>query len=107
MLSKKSKIEQLAKSHENRFLAASAAASLGRTYTKLCGRLLVTRCGPPWRGPDAPTALKNLVHLPENTFSTASTHSGLAARKDDAVQQHAGIAEREIWNIGPSSRLSY
>src|SRR6202521_2008583 len=29
MLSKKSKIEQLARSHENRFLAASAAASLG------------------------------------------------------------------------------
>src|ERR1700674_1932113 len=72
MLSKKLKIEQLAKSHENRFLAVSAAASLGRTCTKLCGRFLVTRCGPsPWRGPDAPAALKNLVHLPENTFSTA------------------------------------
>jgi hypothetical protein len=44
MLSKKSKIKQLAKSHENRFLAASAAASLGRTCTKFCGRLLDVEC---------------------------------------------------------------
>jgi hypothetical protein len=30
-----------------RFLAASAAASLSRTRTKLCGRSLVIPCGPP------------------------------------------------------------
>jgi hypothetical protein len=35
MLSKKSKIEQFAKSRENRFLAASAPANPGRTCTKL------------------------------------------------------------------------
>jgi hypothetical protein len=47
MLSKKSKIEQLPKSRESRFSAASAAASLSRTHTKLCGRLLAIRCAPP------------------------------------------------------------
>jgi hypothetical protein len=75
MLSKKSKIEQLPKSRESRFLAASAAASPCRTRTKLCDRLLVIRCGPShWRAWDAPAALKKLVHLPEKPFSTASTH---------------------------------
>src|SRR5258708_26389560 len=70
---KKWKIEQLTKSRESRFLAASAAASLCRTCTKLCDRSLVIRCGPShWRARDAPAALKNLVHPPENTFSTAS-----------------------------------
>jgi hypothetical protein len=73
MLSKKSKIEQFAKSRENRFLAASAPASPGGTCTKLFGRFLMTRWGPsPWRASDGPAALENLVHLPENTFSTAS-----------------------------------
>src|SRR5882672_1028290 len=43
MRSKKSKIEQLPKSCESRFLAASAAASLCRTCTKLCDRSLVIR----------------------------------------------------------------
>jgi hypothetical protein len=73
MLSKKSKIEQFAKSRKNPFLVAAAPASPGRTSTKLCGRFFMTRCGPsPWRASDAPAALENLVHLPENTFSTAS-----------------------------------
>src|SRR5580704_10519236 len=50
MLSKKSKIERFAKSRENRFLAASAPASPGRKFTKLCGRFLMTRYGPSaWR----------------------------------------------------------
>jgi hypothetical protein len=108
MLSKKSKIEQLAKSHENRFLAASAAASLGRTCTKLCGRLLVTRCGPsPWRGPDAPAALKNLVHLPENTFSTASvtdrrrsTSAATAAFSGSSHSAPSPRCEHDVHTIG-------
>jgi hypothetical protein len=49
LLSKKSKIEELPKSRESPFLAASAAASLSRTRTKLCGRSLVILCGPPHR----------------------------------------------------------
>jgi hypothetical protein len=61
MLSKKSKIEQLAKFREDRFSAASIAASLYRTCRKLCGRFLVIRCGPSHRRTsDAPAALKNL-----------------------------------------------
>jgi hypothetical protein len=73
MLSKKSKIEELPKSRESPFLAASAAASLSRTRTKLCGRLLVIRGGPSHRrARHAPAVLKNLVHLSEKPFSTAS-----------------------------------
>src|SRR6266481_3718067 len=73
MRSKKSKIEQLPKSRESRFLATSAAASLCRTCTKLCDRSLVIRCGPSHlRARDAPAALKHLLHPPEHTFSTAS-----------------------------------
>jgi hypothetical protein len=75
MLSKKSKIEQLSKSRERPSLPAAASASLCLTRTKLCGRLLVIRRGPSHRrAPHAPTVLKNLVHLPEKPFSTASTH---------------------------------
>jgi hypothetical protein len=73
MLSKKSKIEQLPKSRETRFLAAAASASLCRTRTKLCGRLLVIRRSPSHRrAPDAPAALKNFLHPPEKPFSTVS-----------------------------------
>jgi hypothetical protein len=73
MLSKKSKIEQLPKSRESRFLAAAASASLCRTRTKLCGRLLVIRRGPSHRrARDAPAALKNFFHPPEKPFSTVS-----------------------------------
>jgi hypothetical protein len=77
MLSKKSKIEQLPKSRESRFLTASAAASPCRTRTKLCGRLLVIRCGPShWRARAAPAALKNLAHLPEKPFFDSIGQSG-------------------------------
>src|SRR5215813_8664031 len=73
MLSKKSKIEQLQKSRESRFSAASAAASLCRTRTKLCGCPLVIRCDSSRRRTHyAPAMLKNFVHLPEKPFSTAS-----------------------------------
>jgi hypothetical protein len=69
MLSKKSKIEQLPKSRESRFLAAAASASLCRTRTKRCGRLLVIRRGPSHRrARDAPAALKNFFHPPRKTF---------------------------------------
>src|SRR5262245_53807151 len=77
MLSKKSKIEQLPKSCERQCLPAAASASLCRTRTKLCGRLLVIRCAPPHRRTRyAPVVLKNLVHLPEKPFSTASVKGG-------------------------------
>src|SRR5262252_9040941 len=73
MLSKKSKIEQLPKSRESRFLTAAASASLCRTRTKLCGRLLEVRRGPPHRrARDAPAALKKIFHPPEKPFSTVS-----------------------------------
>src|SRR6516164_10563048 len=73
MLSKKSKIEQLSKSRERRCLPAAASASVRRTRTKLCGRLLVLRRGSSHRrAQHAPAVLKNLVHLPEKPFSTAS-----------------------------------
>ena len=79
------KIEQLPKSRESRFSARCAAASLSRTCTKLCGRLLMIRCGPShWRAWDAPAALKNIVHLPENLFrqhrSMAAVATTLASR---------------------------
>jgi hypothetical protein len=81
MLSKKSKIEQLPKYRERRCLPAVASASLCRTRTKLCGRLLVIRRGPSHRrARHAPAALKNLVHLPEKPFSTASVRLGRASR---------------------------
>src|SRR5262249_5814861 len=48
-LSKKSKIEELPKSRESAFLAASAAASLSTACTKLCGRSLEILCGPAHR----------------------------------------------------------
>src|SRR5262249_52674618 len=68
-LSKKSKIEQLAKSRESRFLVASAAASLSRTPTKLSGRLPVIRRGPSRRRAcDAPAALKNFFTRQKNLF---------------------------------------
>src|SRR5215813_10836909 len=73
MLSKKSKIEQLSKSRESRFLTAATSASLRRTRTKLCGRLLEIRRGPPHRrARDAPAALKKFFHPPEKPFSTVS-----------------------------------
>src|SRR5215467_8578851 len=75
---RKSRNEQLPKSRKSRFLVASAAASLSRTRTKLCGRSLVIRRGPSHRrARNAPAVLKNLVHLPEKPLSTASTHSRL------------------------------
>src|SRR5215470_1606020 len=73
MLSKKSKIEQLAKSRERQCLSAAPPGSLCQTRTKLRGRLLVIRRGPSHRrARHAPAVLKNLVHLPEKPFSTAS-----------------------------------
>src|SRR5262249_10612204 len=73
MLSKKSKIEQLPKSRERQCLPAAASASFCQVRTKLCGRLLVIRGGPSHRrARHAPAALKNLVHLSEKPFSTAS-----------------------------------
>jgi hypothetical protein len=73
MLSKKSKIEQLPKSRERQCLPAAASASLYQMRTKLCGRLLVIRGGPSHRrAQHAPAALKNLDHLSEKPFSTAS-----------------------------------
>src|SRR5215470_10541211 len=69
MLSKKSKIEQLPKSRESRFLTAATSASLCRTRTKLCGRLLEIRRGPPHRrARDAPAALKNFFSPARKTF---------------------------------------
>src|SRR5262250_2666598 len=76
MLSKKSKIEQLPKSRERQCLPAAASASLCQARTKLCGHLLVIRGGPSHRrARHAPAALKNLVHLSEKPFSTASVNS--------------------------------
>jgi hypothetical protein len=73
MLSKKSKIEQISKSRERLCLPDVASASVCRTRTKLCGRLLVTRRGPPHRrAQHAPAVLKYLIHLSEKPFSTAS-----------------------------------
>src|SRR5215470_14909363 len=75
MLSKKSKIEQLPKSRERQCLSAAPPGSLCQTRTKLRGRLLVIRRGPSHRrARHAPAVPKNLVHLPEKPFSTASTH---------------------------------
>src|SRR5262249_47109627 len=69
MLSKKSKIEQLPKSRKSRFLVASAAASLSRTRTKLCGRSLVIRRGPSHRrARNAPAVLKNFFPRQKNLF---------------------------------------
>src|SRR5215468_5772752 len=80
MLSKKSKIEQLPKSRERQCLPAAASASFCQTRTKLCGRLLVIRCGPSHRrARHAPAVPKNLVRLPEKPFSTASTRRRLSA----------------------------
>jgi hypothetical protein len=71
MVSKKSKIEQLSKSRERPCLPAAASASVCRTRTKLCGRLLVIRRGPSYRrAQHAPAVLKNLVHLPEKFFDS-------------------------------------
>src|SRR5215471_371100 len=73
MLSKKSKIEQPPKSRERQCLPAAASASLCQMRAKHCGRLLVIRGGPSHRrAQHAPAALKNLVHLSEKPFSTAS-----------------------------------
>src|SRR5215467_9225838 len=81
MLSKKSKIEQLPKSRERQVLTAAASASPCQTHTKLCGRLLVTRRGPSHRrARHAPAVPKNLVHLPEKPFSTASVMGGRRPR---------------------------
>src|SRR5215467_6116190 len=88
MLSKKSKIEQLPKCRESRFLAAAASASLCRTRTKLCGRLLVIRRGPSHRrARDAPAALKTFLHPPEKPFSTVSVIKRLA----DGVSRATGL----------------
>jgi hypothetical protein len=77
MLSKKSKIEQLSKPRERRSLPAAASARLSDARTKLCGRLLVIRRGPSHlRAQHALAVLKNLVHLPEKPFSTASANCG-------------------------------
>ena len=113
MLSKKSKIEQLSKSRESRFSPASAAVSLSRTHTKLCGRLLAIRCAPPHRRTRyASAVLKNLVHLPEKPFSTASTlkrHSTTRA-KPPAVRAKGGaqlpnsIIDIEKCNLGAALR---
>src|SRR5262249_850631 len=76
MLSKKSKIEQLPKSRKSRFLVASAAASLSRIRTKLCGRSFVIRRGPSHRrARNAPAVLKKFFHPPEKPFSTVSAIS--------------------------------
>ena len=69
LLSKKSKIEQLPKSRESRFLPAAASASLCQVRTKLCGRLLVIRRGPSHRrARDAPAALKNFLTRQKTLF---------------------------------------
>jgi hypothetical protein len=80
MLSKRSKIQQLPKSREMRCLSAAASASLRRTPTKLCGRLLVIRRGPSHRrARQAPAVPKNLVHLPERWFRMwIATSAGVA-----------------------------
>src|SRR5258706_12144714 len=96
MRSKKSKTEQLQNSREGRFLAASAAASLCRTCTKLCDRSLVIRCGPShWRARDAQAALKNLAHPPENTFSTASAITEVTDLPIRSPHQRASAGPRE------------
>jgi hypothetical protein len=90
MLSKKSKIEQLPKSRERQCLPATASASLCQMHTKLCGRLLVIRGGPSHRrARHAPAALKNLVHLSEKPFSTASVKGCLCGQ----VGGTAGVAQ--------------
>src|SRR5215470_14561654 len=66
---KSRKIEPLSKSRERRCLPAAASASIRRTHTKLCGRLLVIRRGPSHqRAQHAPAVLKNLVHCQKNLF---------------------------------------
>src|SRR5215467_12151233 len=89
MLSKKSKIEQLPKSRERQCLPAAASASLCQMRTKLYDRLLVIRGGPSHqRARHAPAALKNLVHLSEKPFSTASTHRRRRASTKCPVSHH-------------------
>src|SRR5262245_2332215 len=94
MLSKKSKIEQLPKSRERQCLPVAASASLCQVRTKLCGRLLVIRRGPSHRhARHAPAVLKNLVHLSEKPFSTASSSSRNLAKDSLRLPQllHASV----------------
>src|SRR5262245_54589087 len=110
MLSKKSKIEQLPKSRERQCLPAAASASLCQLRTKLCGRLLVIQGGPSHRrARHAPAALKNLVHLSEKPFSTASVKSSYGGPFDcvSAVPQLADDfdAPRKSAALGPSGLM--
>jgi hypothetical protein len=94
MLSKKSEIEQLPKSRERQCLPAAASASLCQVRTKLCGRLLVIRGGPSHRrARHAPAALKNLIHLSEKPFSTASVIFDRRARSQLPAAYHQITAD--------------
>src|SRR5712664_2863698 len=80
ILLQKSKIEQPRKSRECRFLVVSAAATLCRTDTAVCGRFCVKRCGPSRRRMNnAPAVLKKFVRQSKKTFSTLSALFGHAA----------------------------
>src|ERR1700720_2323574 len=63
ILLQKSKIEQLRKSRECRFLVVSAAATPCRTDTAACGRFCVKRCGFRTAACSYPTEGKDLTLL--------------------------------------------
>jgi hypothetical protein len=74
----KSKIEQPQKTRECRFLVVSAAATLCRTDTAVCGRFCVKRCGLSRRSKNnAPAVLKKFVRQSKKTFATVSATSRL------------------------------
>jgi hypothetical protein len=69
ILLKKSKIERLQKSRQNRCLDVFTAAVLARGDTKVRGHFCETHCGPSRRGEqNASAALKNFVRQPEKDF---------------------------------------
>ena len=81
ILLQKSEIEQSLKSRGSRFLVGSAAATLSRIDTTVCGRFCVRRFGPSRRHVrNASAVLKNFVRHPKKTFSTLlaqSDHSSI------------------------------
>jgi hypothetical protein len=77
ILLQKSEIEQSLKSRGSRFLVGSAAATLSRIDTTVCGLFCVRRFGPSRRHVrNASAVLKNFVRHPKETFSTLLAQSG-------------------------------
>jgi hypothetical protein len=82
ILLQKSKIEQLQKSRESRFLDISAAAMPCSADTKVRGLFWVNQCGPSRRpARNASAALKIFAVQPKKTFSTLSAQSGHSMKR--------------------------